>query len=77
MGQVLIRGVDDVVLQSLKERATEHGRSLEAELRVVLTEAARPSRAALIKELEEIRAMTPNVPGPLAEDLVREGRDER
>ena len=40
MGQILIRGVDDVVLQSLKERAMEHGRSLEAELRQVLTEAA-------------------------------------
>jgi plasmid stability protein len=77
LGQVLIRGVDDAVILSLKERAAKHGRSLEAELRQVLTEAARPSRAQLIKELAEIRAMTPRVPGPLAEDLVREGRDER
>jgi plasmid stability protein len=43
MGLVLIRGVYDTVLQSLKERAAEHGRSLEAELRHVLTEAARNS----------------------------------
>lgn len=77
MGQVLIRGVDDAVILSLKERAVKHGRCLEAELREVLTEAARPSRAELIKELAKIRAMTPPVPGPLAEDLVREGRDER
>jgi plasmid stability protein len=77
MGQLLIRGVDDTVIQSLKERAAKHGRSLEAELRLVLTEAARPSRAKLIKELAEIRAMTPRVSGPLAEDLIRESRDER
>jgi plasmid stability protein len=77
LGQVLIRGVDDGVLQSLKERAAEHGRSLEAELRQVLTEAARKPRLALIRELAEIRALTPAGPRALAEDVVREGRDER
>ena len=77
MGQVLIRGLDDVVLQSLKERAVEHGRSLEAELRQVLTEAARKPRVALIRELAEIRALTPGGSRVLAEDVVREGRDER
>jgi plasmid stability protein len=77
LGQVLIRGVDDSVILSLKERAVKHGRSLEAELRQVLTEAARPSRAQLIKELAEIRAMTPPGPRILAEDIVRESRDER
>jgi len=77
LGQVLIRGVDDVVLQSLKERAMEHGRSLEAELRLVLSEAARRSRTGLVQELAEIRALTPAGPRVLAEDFVREGRDER
>ena len=77
MGQVLIRGIEDSVLQSLKERAAARGRSLEAELRQIVTDAARQPRAALLRELAEIRAMTPNVPGPLSEDLVREGRDER
>jgi plasmid stability protein len=77
MGQVLIRNVDDVVLQSLRERAAEHGRSLEAELRHVLAEAARNPRARVAQELAEIRAMTPPGPRILAEDLVREGRDER
>jgi plasmid stability protein len=77
VGQILIRGVDDVVLQSLKERAMEHGRSLEAELRQVLTEAARKPRTALVRELAEIRALTPAGPRMLSEDFVREGRDER
>jgi plasmid stability protein len=77
MGQVLIRGIDDRVLQSLKKRAMERGRSLEAELREVLTQAARSPRAALAAELAAIRALTPKGVRPLAEDFVREGRDER
>ncbi len=55
----------------------EHGRSLEAELRQVLTEAARKPRTALVRELAEIRALTPAGPRMLSEDFVREGRDER
>ena len=77
MGQVLIRGIDDRVLQALRDRAAERGRSLEAELRDVLTRAAGTPRAALLAELADIRALTPKGPRLLAEDAVREGRDER
>ncbi len=77
LGQVLIRGIEDSVLQSLKERAAARGRSLEAELRQIVTDAARKPRAALLQDLAEIQAMTPKGPRILAEDIVREGRDER
>jgi plasmid stability protein len=77
MGQVLIRAVEDDVLQSLKQRAADHGHSLEAELRLVLTQAARQPRADLVAQLATIRAQTPPGPRTLAEDLVREGREER
>ena len=54
---------------------------LEQSLRDLLTEAARPSRAELLAEIERIRAMTPpRQPGvsyPTAEQLVREDRDGR
>jgi antitoxin FitA len=40
MAQVLIRGIDTKVVDCLKERAREHGRSLEAELRGILEAAA-------------------------------------
>jgi plasmid stability protein len=40
MAQVLIRGVDPKVVGRLKNRAREHGRSLEAELRGILEAAA-------------------------------------
>lgn len=81
MGQVLIRNIDDDVLDRLKLRAAAQHKSLEQSLRDVLTEAARPSREELVAELERIRAMTlPREPGvryPTAEELIREDRDSR
>ena len=33
MGQVLVRGLDDTIIERLRQRAESHHRSLEAELR--------------------------------------------
>ena len=81
MGQVIIRNVDDRVLDRLKLRAAAQRKSLEQSLRDLLTEAAKPSRAELLTELERVRAMTPpRKPGagyPTAEELIREVRDNR
>jgi antitoxin FitA len=41
MAQVLVRGLDPKVVARLKERARDQGRSLEAELRGVIEQAAR------------------------------------
>lgn len=79
MGQVVIRNLDDSVLERLKAKAVEQNKSLEQSLRELLSEAARPSRAELIAELERIRAMTPpRKPGVrylTAEELIRADRD--
>ena len=40
MAQVLIRDLDTETVHRLKERARRHGRSLEAELRGILEQAA-------------------------------------
>ena len=77
MGQILVRNLDDAVIRILEARAQSRGLSLEAELRVVLTRAAGHARAELADELGAMRAMTPKGPRRLAEDLVRESRDER
>ena len=81
MGQVVIRNLDDRVLERLKERAAAQRKSLEQSLREILTEAARPSREELLAEVDRIRAMTPpRQPGkiyPTAEELVRQSRDSR
>lgn len=79
MGQVIIRNLEDSVLECLRSQATAHGVSLEQELRNVLTAAARGSDT-LAAELARIRALTPlrdNQPAVLAEQLVRQGREER
>ncbi len=77
MGQILVRNLDDAVIEALKARALARGLSLEAELRDLLTRAAGHPRADLIGEFAAIRAKTPKGPRRSAEDLVRESRDER
>jgi plasmid stability protein len=77
IGQVLIRNIDDVVLAALRERGASRGLSLEAELREVLTRTAGYPRTDLAAEFAAVRAMTPDKPHRLAEDLVRESREER
>ncbi|HEX2528332.1 MAG TPA: hypothetical protein VHL31_18780 [Geminicoccus sp.] len=42
MATILVRNVDDWVVARLKELAKAHGRSMEAEVRAVLAEAAKP-----------------------------------
>ena len=46
MAQLLVRGVPEDVVEALKRRAAEHGRSAEAEHRIILEEtfAARTRR---------------------------------
>jgi plasmid stability protein len=81
MGQVLIRNVDDNVLERLKQRATAQRKSLEQSLREALAEIARPSRAELLADLDrlraEIAAQEPDGEYPAAEELIREDRDSR
>ncbi len=75
MGQVLVRNLEDEVIDTLKLQASASGISLEEQLRKILRAAAHPSKADLLEELKEIRAMTPPGPRPLAEDIIREIRD--
>lgn len=51
MAQVLVRQLDEEVVNRLKERAKTNGRSLEAEIRTILREAT----ADPIEELQRIR----------------------
>ncbi len=71
--QVIVRNLDPRVVSNLKERAKRAGRSLEQELREILTLAARPSRSELLAEIDRIRAM---LPGSVMDstDILREDR---
>jgi plasmid stability protein len=39
MANLLVRGLDDALVQNLRERAAAHGRSVEAEHREILAQA--------------------------------------
>ena len=58
MADLLVRGVDDVLVQALKKRAGAHGRSQEAELRAILSAALlSPPR----RSLADLLAAMPDV----------------
>ena len=45
MAQVVVREIEEATFAALKSRAKRHGRSLEAEIRLILSEAARHENA--------------------------------
>jgi len=77
MGQVIVRNLDERVLKALKARAKLTGRSLEQELRDILTDASHLNAEEKLSLLNRIRAMSG---GPYSEDsvaLIRQDRDRR
>jgi plasmid stability protein len=78
MPSLSVRNLDEDLLGRLKRRAARHGCSAEAEVRSILrqtlsseTELGFDDLAAALRELTAGRRHTP------AEDLLREGRNER
>ncbi|TDR93264.1 FitA-like ribbon-helix-helix domain-containing protein [Enterovirga rhinocerotis] len=58
MAQVLVRNLEEGVVQELRRKARASGTSLEEFARRALREAARPSKADLIAEIDRIRAQS-------------------
>ncbi|HVW53511.1 MAG TPA: DNA-binding protein [Trinickia sp.] len=58
MANLLVRNVDEALVQSLRERAASHGRSAEAEHREILAKALRTPRR---KTFAEVLMSIPNV----------------
>ena len=60
MAVMTIRGIDEEVRDRLRIRAAQHGRSMEAEARAILTAAVSPVEASLLDSLvsfgRELRA---------------------
>ena len=78
MAQVIIRNLSEDVVVRLKRKAGLHGRSLEQELREIVTRAARLSPKEKLALSRRIRAMTPG--GRVLSDsaeLIRVDRDHR
>src|SRR5271155_2981807 len=76
MGQVLVRNLDDRVIESLKTKAELKGRSLEQELRDVLTNAAPLTPEEKMALFQRLRAMPPPLGDIDVRAAIRRGRDD-
>ena len=80
MAQILVRNLDDGVVKKLKDRARGNGRSLQAEVKMILEkEADEPKldmRAAR-KLADEIRSRLKGREFSDSAELIRQDRDSR
>lgn len=77
MPQLLVREVPLEVVQALKRRAAERGRSAEAEHRAILEANLRPERADFWERAAKLRERTRGRITIPSEELIRQDRDER
>jgi antitoxin FitA len=77
MPQLLVRDVPRDVVEALKRRAAEHGRSAEAEHRAILEESLRVGRAGFWERAAALRAATRGRISVEAAELIRQDRDQR
>ena len=78
MAQVLVRNLDDQVVMALRRKAELHGHSLEQELRLALTAAARLTPEERVALARRIRRLTPaDVTQTDSAELIRQDRDTR
>lgn len=72
MSSIIVRGLDDAVKQRLAAQAQEHGRSMEAEVREILTKAARRPHIgmALLAVAQEVGGVE-DLPIPARGDVAR------
>ncbi len=76
MGQVLVRNLDDRVIDSLKTKAELKGHSLEQELRDVLTSVAALTAEEKIALFRKLRAASPPLEHVDVRAAIRYGRDD-
>ena len=76
MAQVLVRQLDDKVVDRLKKRAKEHGRSLQSEVKTILEDAV-PDYERAWKRIDSLRLRLKRSSRKFSNsaDLIREDRD--
>lgn len=72
MTSIVVRGLDESVKRQLAAQAKEHGRSMEAEVRGILTKAARRPHIglALMRAAQDVRGVD-DLPVPERSDAAR------
>lgn len=76
MAQILVRNIDEGVVERLKARARTNDRSLEAEVRHILEQSAKIDMAQARKEVLEIRERLRGKKFPDVAELIREDRSD-
>jgi antitoxin FitA len=75
---LIVRRLDEELIRRLKLRAARNNRSAEAEHREILKQALSGESNAAFKDIAaQLRALTHGRRHTPAEDLLREGREER
>ncbi len=74
MAKILIRNLDDAVLEALRGRARQRGSSLEEEARRALGDSVGLSRAAALERVEEIQREIGRLPGEDSLTILRRDR---
>ncbi len=79
MGQIVIRNIDEVVLDALRRRAAESGTSTEEEARRALADSVGLSREEALRRLDAVRKKIGRAKGPSSVELLKRDRrrDER
>ena len=75
MAQILVRDLDDDLVKRLKKRAKQNGRSLEAEIRIILDQSDTITMTDARKLADKIRARFKGKKQSDSAALIREDRD--
>lgn len=75
MGQMLIRNLDDAIIEGLRRRAATCGTSTEEQARRALAMAVGIDREALVRALADLRDSVGPLPGPSSLDILRRDRE--
>ena len=78
MAQILVRDLDEEVVERLKRRAKKDGRSLQSEVKLILEQTAREPKVdmeAARKISKEFRRRFKGRKFPDTLELIREGRE--
>ena len=74
MAQILIRNLDDTVVERLKKRASQNGRSLQSEVKMILEQASAVDMAMSRDLAEAIRKRFKDRPSSDSAVLLHEER---
>jgi antitoxin FitA len=78
MAQILVRNLVPAVVETLKQRASRAGRSLQSEVRIIIESAANepvPDPAAFLKKIDALRKRFKGRVFSDSAEMIREDRD--